>query len=85
MQITVTAEHIKNGVRKTACECPIALALREKFYDAHVTSDIVQIKKKENDYWHEYRPAQRMIIFINHFDQGLTVVPTELEMRKLSF
>lgn len=83
MQITVTAEHIKNGIRRDACNCPIALAIKEKFYDTHVTPDLIQIKKEKGNHWTNYKPTQKMMIFISHFDNRLTVLPTIFEIHKI--
>lgn len=84
MKITVTAEDIEKGIRQDCIACPIARALRRKYYDCRVTADLVEIGKTADQFhWSEYKPTRAMIIFINNFDNGLTVLPTEFTIKKI--
>ena len=80
MKISITAEHIKNGKRKDACNCPIALAFKSLGWDQVTVGPTIISLLKTNHAKHLKHSLQSNI-FINHFDNGLTVIPMELEFR----
>lgn len=76
MQITVTQDHIDSGTPGNACECPIALAIREHGYDCpEVTSNSVSLVHGL------IAPLPDIAIqFIELLDTGLPVVPISFEL-----
>lgn len=75
MLIHVTSEHIQNGQRNDCTGCPIALALLEKYYDARVAADFMQIKKQPYDDWRYLQFPKAVKTFIQKFDSGEEVFP----------
>jgi hypothetical protein len=77
MKITVTAEHIKNGVQHWPTMCPVSLAFREKFDYASVGAKRAHVDSKT--YYRLPRVAQK---FIADFDCRRKVAPFEFEARR---
>ena len=90
MKIKVTEKHIKNGTRKSINSCPIALALKSQGYKwAFVDADCIEAGKEkktktetitEVEY---YRSTAKVVNFIERFDAGKIVKPTEFTVRDL--
>lgn len=80
MKISITAEHIKNGKRKDARNCPIALAFKSLGWEK-VTVVPAIISLSSATHTKHLKHSLQSNIFINHFDNGLTVIPMELEFR----
>jgi len=76
MEIKVTQEHIDNGKKCNSGECPIALALREKFPEALISASQVKILVCERESWlvHEISPPE-VVDFISYFDVGIKAFP----------
>jgi hypothetical protein len=79
MKIIVTAEHIKNGVRKKCDKCPAALAVREQspFKDAEIgylswTPSYVANWRRITDLG--------LVDFVARFDNQLPVEPFEFNL-----
>ena len=79
MLIHVTSEHIKNGKRKNACNCPIALAFKSLGWD-QVTVGPTIISLSKNNHTKYLKHSPQSIIFMQHFDNYLTVIPQTLEI-----
>ena len=79
MKISITAEHIKNGKRKDACNCPIALAFKSLGWEKATVGPSIISLLKTNCAKH-LKHSHQSTIFMHHFDQGLTVIPQELEI-----
>lgn len=84
MKITVTADDIKNGLRGSACNCPIARAI---WKHRHVTK--VAVGRIGCTVW--YTDAEKGVsymlppaahAFIDLFDVGFRVQPFTFTMRK---
>ena len=79
MQIQITAEHIKNGRAKDAEHCPIALALKSLGWEkAAVGATIISLSRAGEAKYLKH--SQQSLIFMKHFDKGLTVIPMELKI-----
>lgn len=79
MQIQITAEHIKNGRAKDADHCPIALALKSLGWEKATVGVTIISLSRAGEAKH-LKHSHQSLIFMNHFDQGLTVIPMELEI-----
>lgn len=75
MRIHITSEHIRRGKRRNTISCPIALALKEKYYDAYVATNFMQIREQKGDYWQKLRYSRAVKTFIQKFDAGEEVSP----------
>ena len=75
MLIHVTSEHIRLGDKNSCTNCPIALALLEKYYDVYVSADFMQIKKQPKDYFQTLQFPKTVKTFIQKFDAGEEVFP----------
>ena len=82
MKISITAEHIKNGKRNSCTDCPVALALLEKNYDAYVSCRKLTVRKTPADYHQPLYVPQTVRTFINNFDGGLEVFPFSFNTKK---
>ena len=80
MKISITAEHIKNGTRKDFCNCPIALAIKSLGWEK-VTVGPKIISLSKNNHTKYLKHSLQSTIFMQHFDNYLTVIPLELEFR----
>ena len=77
-KIQVTQEHINKGKRMKACECPVALAIRDKTkWIPDVSSLIVTFPGTLDTEWLPAKAAE----FVNAFDSGNPVKPFEFEMK----
>lgn len=65
--LLVKRSHIKDGIRSNAAECPIALALKEKFpgTKAFVAPSNIEV---ENGVSRSFVPTKDMINFMDNFD-----------------
>ncbi len=77
MKITVTNKHILLGMKRSAYECPIALALKDSgLEDPCVGEDSICIESSFEDI---LLPIEA-VSFIKDFDQNLTVKPFSFEL-----
>jgi hypothetical protein len=81
MLIKVTEDHIKNGRRGSACECPVALAIKEATgcQDVRVGTSRLTIKNLGDD-CHDFLLPEKVFNFIWGFDHGKKVAPFEFEI-----
>ncbi|ANA87336.1 hypothetical protein PBI_KAMPE_104 [Gordonia phage Kampe] len=83
MKVTVTQEHIDKGKRWEICNCPIALALKEKGFNNVEVSTFEISASKHNDLMiNHYRVPSVAKRFIKSFDDGHPVEPFTFEARK---
>jgi len=77
LKIKVKRKHINEGISLTTC-CPIALAIKEqaRVKWASVTADSIHIGDDT------YFTTQKVFDFIQKFDAGKTVVPTEFTLKR---
>lgn len=82
MKIKVTKEHIKAGRRKSACYCPVALAVTEAVGSlAYVCQDRINTFKKDyNHDYQEYTATNEVAEFIHSFDNNGSPDPFEFEL-----
>jgi hypothetical protein len=73
LKVKITKKHIKNGLRRNAQSCPIALAIRDtkKFnvYSVNTYDTIVY----DDHYRYTLKPSAKATEFIRNFDLGLAV------------
>lgn len=80
MKLQITQTHINNGQRNRSNYCPIAPALKDTGWEyACVSSDIIYCTKSPAIGKHFYHSLQSQI-FMQHFDNGLKVIPIEIEL-----
>lgn len=88
MQIKITEEHIKNGVRKDISQCPIALALFDIGCHDICVSDLELVFNKSTDgeWWtYDIFPSRlpqyrKYLAFLENFDGGYNVKPFTLNI-----
>lgn len=78
--VKLTQEHIDNGIRKSPCNCPIALALKEHFKASHVYvhnyGDVENNLILRGDiYSSSFKLSANASDFITAFDWCRTVTP----------
>lgn len=75
IELSVTQEHIRKGQKEDACNCPIALALKEALPNwQHVEVD-GDIRVTALDEEFSCDADEQMAAFIERFDEGLAVEP----------
>ncbi|AXH46555.1 hypothetical protein SEA_ROBINSPARKLES_110 [Gordonia phage RobinSparkles] len=83
MKVTVTQEHIDKGKPWEICNCPIALALKEKgFANVEVSTLAISVGKNNQALLNHYSVPSIAKQFIKAFDDGQTVEPFEFETRR---
>ena len=80
--IRVTAEHIAQGWRGSACNCPIALALKDEWPGAEVEVSGPDIEVSADRLWLAQCDDTAMD-FIVRFDAGADVQPFEFDVEWL--
>ncbi len=77
--IRVTEEHIKAGMKRHSCLCPIALACKDALPGCHVTvmSERIIIA---NGFVRGFDTTQTVRKFISRFDLNLAVQPFTFEI-----
>lgn len=80
MTITVTSAHIAAGVKGSACDCPVALALRDVFPTAPVIA-VCHVYTRVG--YQRTRTVQAVYGFMRAFDQGLRPPPFSFELGEL--
>jgi len=80
IKIEVTARHIKRGVPDDDLNCPIALAIQDRWPGRYVSvcPDTIQIGKRTVDTTDEQQA------FMARFDRGLPVEPFTFELDELA-
>jgi hypothetical protein len=76
IKVNVTKDHIRKGIRGSACDCPLALALKETLITTNVSVDANSIRVN-----HVYfKTDKKDVRFIERFDAGKPVRPYSLEL-----
>ena len=70
IQICVTEEDIKKGLRRSRCRCPIALATQRALKRMTVVSPLGIYTSDDS-----YRHTGETLVFMSKFDQGMPVEP----------
>lgn len=86
MKIKITKYHIAAGIREACSLCPIALAVKEMFPDSYVyVSDRIAVFPKHPSEWKmkKWSGTQKMLQFIENFDNGLPVKPTTFTVKEM--
>ena len=84
MKLQITQTNINEGRRNKSHHCPIALALKDAGWEyACVRPDIIYCRKYPAIGKHFYHSLQSQI-FMQHFDSGLVVIPTTIELQETS-
>lgn len=78
IKINVTKEHIRRGVRRSMCDCPIALALKEALLTKDVSVTSSQMIVNHLMFMTDLADAR----FIKGFDEGKTVRPYSFSLRR---
>lgn len=73
VRINVDAECIKKGIRRSACDCPVALAMRKKFKKNVLVGRLTFRFAAFGNNEHKLPPKVRA--FINEFDNSEPVQP----------
>ncbi|QDK02061.1 hypothetical protein SEA_GIBBLES_104 [Gordonia phage Gibbles] len=81
MKVTVTQEHIDNGKPYEICNCPIALALKDKDFN-HVEVSTIGMTASKDDELLYYTIPTVAKEFIKAFDDGQPVKPFTFEARR---
>ena len=76
IRIKITKEHIRKGVRGSACECPIALALKETLITNNVHVDMDGMRVNHVSYALDKKDRK----FIERFDAGMPVRPYDFDL-----
>lgn len=84
MKIKVTKADIKNGKRKSASSCPIALAVKRATKQKLVVVDeeYIGFGKSSRSYT-EYKIPDKASVFIATFDDGDKVKPFSFALEKI--
>lgn len=81
MLVTVTAEHIFRGIKKSCSRCPIALAVRDLFPNAElIGAHPKHVNVYENQRVRHFDLPEVAKEFINSFDGCWSVEPFSFEM-----
>ena len=80
MIVEVAQEHIDNGTKRSCESCPIALAINDLGYYAHVNEDNIYI---EGVHAINYETSEDIAEFIHNFDIGIKVEPFMFETNDL--
>ena len=81
--VSVTRDHIKNGVRREAACCPIALALRDMFPGANVSVCKYAIEVSFGTYPYDRALPRAASKFIEDFDFGFKPNPFKFEIKAI--
>lgn len=85
VKISVTQDHINLGVRHGAAVCPIARAVREQIDGASFVTvkSYVSLYSQHEDRSISYTLPNEARLFMERFDEGLSVQPFEFEMEEI--
>lgn len=78
MRIEVTQEHIDKGTPEDACNCPVALAIREA-----LKAEAEEIRVHHSDIWiwgDLYNTSEAVERFVWNFDVGVSVAPFTFDL-----
>lgn len=79
MRVVVTEKHIKEGLRKSRCYCPVAWALKDAFgLDCDPRVDVFGLAMVTMGV--RYKTPCIVLQFIDRFDSGGAVRPFEFEL-----
>lgn len=78
IKINVTNDHIRRGVRGSACDCPIALALKETLITNSVS--VTGARMLVNHVW--FVVDKKDIRFMERFDAGQPVRPYSFDLNR---
>lgn len=79
VRVNVTKAHIRDGVQSDACNCPIALALKDALFTEYavVVEDGITVNGKVN-----FSTDRKDRKFIRDFDSGKPVKPYWFELNQ---
>lgn len=84
LRVNVTKQHISNGKRNGAFDCPVALALKDKLPGKfQVNSETLAYRSLHNKKWlltSITTLPKRVQQFISNFDSGKKVQPFEFKI-----
>lgn len=80
MIIQVKQKHIKNGIKSDPCNCPVALAIKERLSTEDVIVDDLGIGI--GLYLETFRSTKKLESFIKNFDNGKKVKPFSFRLIK---
>lgn len=83
MQVFVTQEHIKAGIRSSYVDCPISLAIKSAIHNCSVSSDYAVIQILKNGHITKYRVPPEVYSFILDFDSELEVKPFSFKLTRV--
>lgn len=76
IEIKVSKENIKSGIRRTGNLCPISMALIDHgFYCPSVSEREISFVDSNGLYWYSFYVAKKVRKFIFKFDSGYQVTP----------
>lgn len=78
IKISITRAHIRDGVRGSKCDCPIALALKDSLITTNVHVD-------GGGLWVNglsFEVDKRDMRFMHRFDDGQRVLPYSFELKR---
>lgn len=81
MQVTITQEHINNGVKNSATSCPIALALKDTGWRRPYVWSIDCYDRGPEPYMTKYLLSLKAQRFVENFDTGKPVQPATFRFR----
>jgi hypothetical protein len=77
LRVTVTPEHIRDGVRECVSRCPLVLAIRARGFDCAAVARGLSYWSRCGNATVFARPLPETAEFIRRFDAGLPVEPGE--------
>ena len=84
MKVKIKERHIRDGKKCNGCNCPVALAIREK-YDLGI-ADVTVCDEEVVIHWPKevvfYATSSAANKFINDFDHDRPVEPVEIKLTR---